>query len=249
MIISINKIRFILLTIVFIGFNIYSQEINPEDTEVWTPVPAIIEVKNIWQPPSDAIVLFDGSNLNEWQHNDSSDAKWFIEDNSMLVNPGTGNIFTKKEFKDVQLHIEWKTPTIITGDGQNRGNSGIFFQKRYELQILDSYENSTYANGQAASIYKQYSPMVNASKAPGEWQTYDVIFIAPKFDKSGKIISKAEMTVFHNGVLVHNRSIIQGTTVYRGKPSYISHSERQPIMIQDHSNPIAFRNIWVRELN
>ena len=117
------------------------------------------------------------------------------------------------------------------------------------MQILDSYGNSTYVNGQAASIYKQYSPMVNASMAPGEWQTYDVIFIAPEFDSNGKIISKAEMTVFHNGVLVHNRSLIQGTTVYRGKPSYISHSDRQPIMIQDHSNPIAFRNIWVRELN
>jgi len=246
--IIINNIKYFILIIVLYSFNIISDEISPKDTEIWTPIPKIIDVDTIWKPSSDSVILFDGNNLNQWEHNDSSKPKWIIENNSMIVNPGTGNLYTKKAFTDIQFHIEWKTPIQISGDGQNRGNSGIFFQNRYELQILDSFNNVTYSNGQAASIYKQHIPLVNASKMPGEWQSYDVIFIAPKFDSEGNLTKRAEMTVFHNGILVQNKSIILGSTVYKGLPEYKSHPAKEPIMIQDHSNKIAFRNIWLREL-
>ena len=245
----INNIKYISLILILNIFCFSIVKAKPEDTEIWYPVPPIVEVPVIWAPPSDAIILFNGEHMKAWQHKDESKSKWLNNDNQMIVNPGSGNIYTKESFSSAQLHIEWKTPSIIDGEGQGRGNSGIFFQKRYELQILDSFQNITYSNGQAASIYKQYIPAVNASKKPGVWQYYDVIFTAPTFDKEKNLTKKARMTVFHNGVLVHNNVVLKGTTVYNGKPEYEYHPAEQPIMIQDHNNPIAFRNIWIRKLS
>jgi hypothetical protein len=154
---------------------------------------------------------------------------------------------TKQAFGDIQLHIEWRTPAKVEGEGQGRGNSGIFLSEKYELQVLDSYNNRTYSNGQAGSIYKQAMPMVNASKPPGEWQTYDVVFIAPKFNQDGSLKTAGRITVFHNGVLIHHNTEIKGTTEYIGKPKVVAH-DKGSIVLQDHGNPTSFRNIWVREL-
>ena len=224
----------------------FSQK-NPEATEVWEPQPRKVstEKNNV---PSDAIVLFDGTNLDEWKStNTGTAAGWKIEDDHMTVVKGTGNIQTKRTFGDVQLHLEWRTPTVIEGEGQGRGNSGVFFQERYEVQVLDNYNNKTYANGQAGSIYKQYLPLVNACKAPGEWQTYDIIFTAPRFNKDGIRVSSGYLTVIHNGVLIQNHVEVKGTTEYIGQPKNDAH-ENASIMLQDHSNPVSYRNIWVREL-
>ncbi len=244
----INYIRYIFLIIVLNSFYLSLVNAKPEDTEIWHPIPPIVDVPVIWGPPSDAIILFNGAHMNNWQHKDGSKSKWIKRDGQMIVRPGTGNLYTKQSFSSIQLHMEWKTPVVIDGEGQGRGNSGIFFQNRYELQILDSYKNITYSNGQAASIYKQYIPTVNASKKPGDWQYYDVIFIAPIFDEDKNLTRQARMTIFHNGVLVHNNVILQGTTVYDGQPKYEYHPAEQPLMIQDHNNPISFRNIWIRKL-
>ena len=161
---------------------------------------------------------------------------------------GTGDIFTRESFGDIQLHVEWRTPAIIEGEGQGRGNSGIIIQQRYEVQVLDSWENRTYSNGQAASIYKQHIPQVNASRPPGEWQSYDIFFTAPRFAEDGSLTAPAYVTVLHNGVLVQNHVEIAGPTRFIGEPSYKAHPLRQPLQIQDHSNPVSFRNIWIREL-
>lgn len=223
-----------------------------EETEVWEPVPAVVSAPANGTP-SDALVLFDGKNLNQWQAAEGGEAKWKIVDGAMVVVPKTGDIKTKESFCDVQLHIEWRTPTQITDDagklleGQGRSNSGVFFQERYEVQMLDSYNNKTYPNGQAASVYKQSIPLVNASRAPGEWQTYDIIFTAPKFDAAQKLTSPGYLTVLHNGVLVQNHFEIQGATEWIGKPVYKAHG-CAPIRLQDHGNPMSFRNIWVRKL-
>lgn len=225
----------------------YGQK-EPEATEVWEPEPRVVSTGAVDSPPSDAVVLFDGTNLDHWMSaNDSTDAKWKIEDNHMTVVAGTGGIMTKEVFGDIQLHLEFRTPSVVEGKGQGRGNSGVFFQRRYEVQILDSYENRTYSNGQCASIYKQSIPLVNASKAPGEWQTYDIIFMAPRFNKDGIKIASAYLTVFHNGVLVQNHVEVKGTTEYIGQPKNIAHG-KGAIFLQDHSNPTSFRNIWLREL-
>ena len=160
----------------------------------------------------------------------------------------TGGVFTKQEFGDCQLHVEWKTPKKIIGDGQGRGNSGIYIQTLYEVQILDSYENETYYNGQAGSIYKQSSPLVNASRKPGKWQVYDIVFHAPRFNDDGSLESPATMTVFHNGVLIQDHFELKGPSVYGGYPKYTPHAEKMPIMLQDHGNPVSYRNIWIREL-
>jgi hypothetical protein len=222
---------------------------RPEDTEVWEPEPAIVTPGREGTAPSDAIILFDGTDLTGWTHEDGSDARWSIEDGVMTVAPGTGNIRTRQGFGDIQLHIEWRTPAGIAGDGQGRGNSGLFFMERYELQILDSYENRTYSNGQAGAIYKQHIPLVNASRAPGVWQSYDVVFIAPRFAPDETLVSPAYMTVFHNGVLIQNHVELQGPMEYIGLPEYEAHGDREPILLQDHSNPVSFRNIWVREIS
>ena len=221
----------------------------PAETEVWKPVPATVDPgrRGHGRPPSDAIVLFDGTDLSEWRGRDG-EAGWKVADGAMTVVPGTGNLTTKRGFGDVQLHIEWRTPTEIVGESQGRGNSGVFLMGLYEVQVLDSFENPTYVNGQAASVYKQHIPLVNASRGPGEWQTYDIIFTAPRFDADGDLESPATVTVLHNGVLVQNHVTLEGPTVFRGAPRYEAHADRLPLMLQDHRNDVSYRNIWVREL-
>ncbi len=235
---------------IFLGAacNAQQQEGDPAATEVWDPEPRVVAPGTAGQPPADAIVLFDGSDLSEWQHLDGSDARWQVEDGVLTVVGGTGNIETRQSFGDVQLHIEWRSPAVIEGEGQGRGNSGVFLQKRYEVQVLDSYENRTYGNGQAASVYKQQMPLVNASRPPGEWQTYDIVFRAPRFDADGELTTPGYLTVLHNGVLVQDHAELEGLTVYIGAPYYEAHPPRQPLMLQDHGNPVSFRNIWLREL-
>ena len=198
-------------------------------------------------PPSDAIVLFDGKDLSQWLSKDGGPAKWKIEDGTMTVN-GTGSIVTKDSFGDCQLHVEWTTPTVIEGEGQGRGNSGVFLQGRYEVQVLDSYTNKTYFHGQAGAIYKQHVPLVNASKKPGEWQTYDIIFHAPHFGSDGTVQQKGRVTVLHNGVLVQDNAEILGKTGPVGPIRYEPHGEKEPIQLQDHNNPVRYRNIWIRPL-
>jgi len=222
--------------------------IDPKLTEVWQPVPEKVtpgDTDNV--PPSDAIILFDGKDLNEWTSNSGDPAEWIVEDGAMIVKPRTGAIKTKQKFGDFQLHIEWKSPTEIVGEGQGRGNSGIFMMEKYELQVLDSYVSKTYPNGQAGSIYKQSMPLVNACKAPGEWQTYDVIFMAPVFTEKGDLKAPARITVLHNGVLIQNNFELKGPTEYNRIPMYEPHGKGS-LMLQDHGNPVSFRNIWVREL-
>jgi hypothetical protein len=188
---------------------------RPVETEVWEPVPAIIEPGTSGNAPSDAIVLFDGSNLDEWEHTNGSPVKWELKDGAMTVVHRTGDIRTKKKFGSIQLHIEWRTPSVVKGEGQGRGNSGIFLQEKYELQVLDSYQNSTYSNGQAGSIYKQSIPLVNACRPPGTWQTYDIIYHAPVFKDDGTFEKQAKVTVLQNGVLIQDEYKIKGTTEYR----------------------------------
>ncbi len=222
---------------------------KPEATEFYFPVPPVVTSgQTMNTPPSDAIVLFDGSSTNEWAHQDRSAVKWTIEDGKhLVVKPGTGEIVSRREFGDIQLHLEFRTPAKVEGDGQNRGNSGVFLQGRYELQILDNYENKTYTNGQVGSVYKQSVPLANPSRKPGEWQTYDIIFTAPRFNDDGIRIAPGHVTALLNGVLVQNHTMILGTTEYIGQPKNIAHG-KAPLILQDHGNPTAFRNIWVREL-
>lgn len=221
---------------------------DPKLTELWDPVPAIVQPgKTAQDAPSDAIVLFNGKDFSAWNGN-KGPVEWTLEDNAMTVKRGSGGITTKKGFGDCQLHIEWRTPSVVKGEGQGRGNSGIFLMGRYELQVLDNYNNKTYSNGQVASIYKQLIPLANASRPPGEWQTYDVIFIAPKFNAEGRLQSQARITVIHNGVLVQNNASIWGGTEYIGIAEYKPHAAKEPIMIQDHGDLVSFRNIWIREL-
>jgi hypothetical protein len=221
---------------------------DPKDTEVWEPEPEVVTPgKSAGDPPSDAIILFDGKHLNSWADTKGNPAKWTVSDGAMTVAKGSGDIKTKQTFGDIQLHIEWRTPAKVEGEGQGRGNSGIFLDEKYELQVLDSYNNRTYSNGQAGSIYKQTMPMVNASKPPGEWQTYDVVYLAPKFNENGTLKTPGRITVFHNGVLIHHNTEIKGTTEYIGKPKIIAH-DKGSVRLQDHGNPTSFRNIWVREL-
>ncbi len=224
------------------------ESIDPKATQVWELNPTkITPGTNPGDAPSDAIVLFDGKDLSKWTSVLSGEAKWDIKDGAMTVAKGTGGIKNKQTFGDIQLHIEWRSPSVVVGDGQDRGNSGIFLQEQYELQVLDSYENTTYSNGIAGAIYKQHIPLVNASRKPGEWQVYDVAFTAPRFNDSGRVIIPAHITVFHNGVLVQNNVAIVGKTENKGLPLYKSHG-KAPLMLQDHSCLVSFRNIWLREL-
>lgn len=201
------------------------------------------------RPPSDAIVLFDGSDLSQWVSMDGSPARWAVKDGYMECVAGSGNIRTLQNFGDCQLHIEWSTPAPPKGEGQGRGNSGVFFGlNRYEVQVLDSYGNKTYADGSAGAVYGQYPPLVNASLPPGQWQTYDIIYIAPRFDSTGKLVSPAYLTVFHNGVVVQYHVPLTGPTGWLERRPYEPHPEKLPISLQDHGNPVRFRNIWVREL-
>ncbi len=199
-------------------------------------------------PPADATVLFNGRNLSHWQSADGSAANWRVIDGYAEVVPGAGDILTREKFGDAQLHVEWATPAVVRGEGQDRGNSGVFLMERYEVQVLDSHDKKTYYHGQAGSVYKQHAPLVNASRKPGEWQTYDIVFRAPRFDDQGKVIERARVTVFHNGVLIQNNAEIYGIT-YNDRPSiYIAHSQQEPLRLQDHGNPTRYRNIWIRRL-
>ncbi len=222
---------------------------KPEATEVWSPVPPSVTPSANNQAPSDAIVLFNGANLDAWESvNNGSSAKWIInKDGSFTVKPGAGNIQTKEKFGSVQLHLEWKSPSKIEGDGQNRGNSGVFLQKRYELQVLDNNNNKTYANGQVGSVYKQSIPLAKASVPTGEWNTYDIIFHAPEFDKDGKKIKSGTLTLLHNGILVQDHFKLQGTTEYIGAPKNIAHGN-DALELQDHGSGVSYRNIWLRKL-
>lgn len=233
--------------VILTAFSANAQIKDPKVTEVWEPVPNVIDPGNASKAPSDAIVLFDGTNLSEWTHHDGSAASWIIKDGYMEVKKESGDIVTKKEFGDVQLHVEWRTPSEIVGDGQGRGNSGVYLQDKYEIQVLDSYNNTTYPNGQAGAVYKQSIPLVNAMKGPGEWNVYDIIFKAPTFNKDGYKTSSGYITVIHNGVLIQNHVEIKGTTEYIGLPKNIAHG-KGPIKLQYHGNPLRFRNVWVREL-
>ncbi len=199
-------------------------------------------------PPSDAIVVFNGRDLSSWRSDDGSPAKWIVRDGYVEVRPGAGGITTVDKFGDVQLHIEWATPSVVKGEGQERGNSGVFLMGRYEVQVLDSYQNQTYYHGQAGSVYKQYPPLVNASRKPGEWQTYDIIFHAPHFDDMGKVVDRARITVLHNGVLIQNNVEIFGITYHDRAPVYIAHAPQESLALQDHGNPVRYRNIWIRRL-
>jgi len=220
---------------------------DPAKTEVWTPVPATVATPP-GKAPSDAIVLFDGKDASAWESEQGGRVPWTVADGAMTIVPGSKGIRTKQRFCDIQLHVEWRTPVETKGfDGQNRGNSGIFLQELYELQVLDSYNNPTYANGQAGSIYKQAMPLVNASRAPGQWQAYDILWKAPRFSTGGGLISPARITVLHNGVLVQDDTVLAGRTEYIGPPSYSPHA-CAPIHLQEHDAKVSYRNIWVREL-
>ena len=259
----------------FISFvcGVYAQsgaEITPESTELYVNLVKISPGLTEQMPPSDATVLFDGTDLVKWQAMQlqiardmpgmvksiadyepgkvTEPALWKVANGIMTVEPGTGAIETKQLFSDMQLHLEWNAPEAEEKSGQGYSNSGVFFMGLYEVQILNSYENTTYSNGQASSVYKQHIPLVNASRAPGQWQSYDIIFMAPRFSEKGSLISPARITVFHNGVLVQNNVELLGPTTYIGASHYTPHPEKMPLALQDHGDPVQFRNIWIREL-
>lgn len=200
------------------------------------------------RPPADAVVLFYGKDLSKWRGGDGAAAKWKVESGYMEVVKGAGSISTQQGFGDCQLHIEWRMPVPATGEGQERGNSGVFLMGMYELQVLDSDKNKTYPDGQAAAIYGQYPPLVNASRPPGQWQAYDIIFHRPRFDNSGKLVQLARMTALHNGVLVQDNVELTGPTAHQARPPYKQHAGKLPVSLQDHGDPVRYRNIWVREL-
>ena len=241
---------FIFCTAIITGISLFAQK-DPATTEIWKPEPKLVTPgKTNSDAPSDAIILFDGISGSAWQQTNGDAIKWTIADNALTVKPQTGTIVTKQKFGDCQLHIEWRIDKNVKGENQDRGNSGIFLMGRYELQVLDNYNgiNKTYVNGQAGSIYKQSPPLVNVCKAPGEWQTYDIIFTAPRFSDNGSVITPAHMTVLQNGVLVQNNTTIWGNTVYIGSPTYEKHAAKESITLQDHGHLTSYRNIWVREL-
>lgn len=244
--------RFLTISFVLAAIVGYSQgtsrdALDPKVTEIWEPRPQKITAGLGTSAPSDAIVLFDGKNLDEWTGGEGGAPKWEVKDGIATVTKGGGDIKTKRTFADIQLHIEWRAPAQIESEGQGRGNSGIFFQERYELQVLDSYESRTYSNGQAGAIYKQHAPLVNPQRAPGEWQVYDVVYTAPRFSEKGTVITPGYMTVFFNGVLIQNHAQILGPVEFKGLPVYVQHGKAS-LKLQDHGNAVSFRNIWVREL-
>lgn len=240
------------------------EPMKPGMTEYWEPVPKVVDpgpYRGKAPAPSDAIVLFDGKDLSQWKGRKGGPAKWKVHDGVVTVEKGTGDISTVRKFGDYQLHIEWRIPEDIEGKSQARGNSGVMLQDLsedlgipaywYEVQVLDSYNNATYVNGQAGSVYKQNPPLVNAMRKPGEWNVYDITYIAPRFKEDGTLFTPARVTVFHNGVLVQDNFEIRGHTAYIGLPKYLAPHGKAPITLQDHGDPskaISFQNIWVREL-
>lgn len=233
-----------------------SVDTNPANWKIHDvdrPQPPVVDpgqsnTKRPAPPPSDAIVLFDGKDLSKWISGDGGAAKWKVGKGYMEVVKGSGGISSRQGFGDCQLHIEWRTPVPVNGEGQERGNSGVFLMGMYELQVLDSYKNRTYPDGQAAAVYGQYPPLVNASRPPGLWQTYDIFFHRPRFDSGGQLLQPARMTALHNGVLVQDNVSLTGPTAHKNRPPYVQHADRLPISLQDHGEPVRYRNIWLREL-
>jgi hypothetical protein len=248
-----KKPAVIVALVVVVGLSIAAvsqtmQELKPFDPPKKEPK-VITPGEKPGDPPSDAIILFDGKDLTNWRSvRDGGEAKWAVKEGFMEAVPKTGDIATKQEFGDCQLHIEWATPSVVKGEGQGRGNSGIFLMERYEVQVLDSFNNTTYFHGQAGAIYKQHAPLVNASRKPGEWQSYDIIFISPRFDEQGKVTRRARLTVFHNGVLIQNNAEVYGLTWHDRPALYIAHGPRGSLKLQDHGDLVRFRNIWARPL-
>lgn len=224
----------------------------PGMTEIWDPEVKIIQPgMTAGDAPSDAIVLFNGKDINgEWTDSKGNPSKWIVKDGDLICVKGSGVIRTKRKFENFQLHIEWRTPSEVTGESQGRGNSGVFLQELYEVQVLDSYNNRTYRHGQAGSIYKQFAPLVNSSRKPGEWQSYDIIYTAPTFNSdTTTYFTPPRVTVIHNGVLIQNNVSLRGPTEYIGIPEYfIKVHGPGSLVLQDHGNPVAYRNIWIREL-
>ena len=219
--------------------------LRPQPKVITPPTPSTQD--KVGTPPSDAVVLFDGKNLDQWRKGKDEPAGWDVIDGAMVVKKGAGDILTKGEFGDCQLHVEWSAATPPRGDSQARSNSGIFLFGRYEFQVLDCYENPTYPDGQAGSIYGQTPPLVNASRKPGEWQTYDIVFTAPRF-AGEKLEKPAYVTIIHNGIIVQNHTELTGETPHRQVGTYKPHGPKGPIKLQDHGDPVRFRNIWIREL-
>lgn len=233
--------------IAFTAAGALAQEPGPFPPPKMEP-PIVTPGKTSADPPSDAIVLFNGRDLSHWRGKDGSAAAWTVRDGYVEVAPGTGDITTADKFGDVQLHIEWATPAVPKGEGQERGNSGVFLMDRYEVQVLDSYENKTYYHGQAGAVYKQHAPLVNASRKPGEWQTYDIVFEAPKFNGT-TVVAPAYITVIWNGVLVqHRRAVMGATSATRTVHAYTPHDAELPLTLQDHAHPVHYRNVWIRRL-
>ncbi len=230
----------------------YPAPMKAKMTEIWDPEVKIVQPGELpGMPPSDAIILFDGHDINkEWVDSMGNPSKWVVKDGAVICIPKSGEIRTKRKFSDFQLHIEWRTPLEAKGVSQERGNSGIFLQGLYEVQVLDNYENRTYRNGQAGSIYKQHVPLVNACRKPGEWQTYDIIYTAPRFASDSSVyFTPPRVTVIHNGILIQNNVSLRGPTLYEGMPEYsVRKHGAEPLVLQDHGNPVAYRNIWIREL-
>jgi hypothetical protein len=227
-------------------------KMTPWMTEIWDPEVKIIQpgAKDT-DPPSDAIVLFSGSDISaEWGDNQGNPSKWIVKDGTLISTKGAGVIKTKRKFSNFQLHIEWRTPSEVTGESQGRGNSGVYLQELYEVQVLDSYNNRTYRNGQAGSLYKQSAPLVNVCRMPGEWQSYDIIYAAPTFGSdSTTFLTPPRVTVLQNGVLIQNNFSLRGPTEYIGMPEYFLKKHGPgSVVLQDHGNPVAYRNIWLREL-
>jgi hypothetical protein len=226
---------------------------KPNDPD--RPLPSVVEPGTAstqdapGHSPSDAVVLFDGKNISQWAGEDGQSAKWKVADGYMEVMPHSGYIHTRQPFGDCQLHVEFAEPVPPVGESQDRGNSGVFLMGLYEVQVLDSYQNKTYADGQASAVYGQFPPQVNASRPPGQWQTYDIIFHAPRFDKDGKLLRPARMTVLHNGVLVQDNVELSGPTAHHDRPPYKPTPAKLPLSLQDHGNPVRFRNIWIRDLD
>ena len=231
---------------ILLAFSLSAQMV-PQETEWYSPTPPkVIPAKMPGAAPSDAIILFDGKDLTLWK-GEKGDAQWEIRNGELTVKPGTGGIMTRRHFGDVQLHIEFKSPAPEQHNGQNRGNSGIFLQSTYEVQVLDGDNNDTYVNGMVGSIYKQQAPLANAYTRNGEWQVYDIYWRGPRFGSDGKLESPATITVVLNGILVQNNFVLKGHTPYIGYPSYTPHG-RLPLLLQDHGTAVAYRNIWIREL-
>lgn len=240
---------FAIAALLIIGSDLFSQvQMKPEETEDWSRKPEMVSPGGCNMPPSDAIILYrSAGDAEKWSDSKGNPIKWKTED-SLTVTPRGGVIQTRQSFGDCQLHVEWRTPSEVSGSGQGRGNSGVFLMGLYEVQVLDSWENETYYNGQAGSIYKQHIPLVNASTPPGTWQTFDIVFTAPRFNEDKSLKTPGYITVFHNGVLIQNHVELKGPTVFIGKPEYKYHEPKLPLTLQDHTNPVSFRNIWIREL-